>query len=212
MAAHVGNGQDRVYREVRIAGADDNQVGSVDCVADGAAQVCIGRAHVGDVEDDRLAAAAHEVMLEGQIALVSVDERAHGFVGHGQNGAGHTKTAPQPVSDFGEGVPLAQPLVAAQMHGQVAIANAEPLLATDRAEGFERGKGVVAPTPAHGRILHAGQVVENGVQIRADGEAPVLEVVARVHKHRERTRRQHRLEAGGHLGPAHAARQRQYTR
>ena len=92
-----------------------------------------------------------------------------------------------------------------QMEGQVLVAQPEPRLPAQALHLGQHVPGFAGAAPARLGVVDAGQPVEHGVDVRADGEAPVLEVVARVDDDGQRARGQGFLQAGREFGPADTA-------
>ena len=98
-----------------------------------------------------------------------------------------------------------EPLVAEEMEGEVLVAEAEPVLAAEAFHFGEDGPGFAGAAPAGVGVVDAGEAVEDGVDVGADGEAPVFEVVAGVDDDGERGGGQCCLQAGREFGPADTA-------
>ena len=159
----------------------------------------------GEVAEGGFAAAAYEVVLEGEIALVGMHECAYGFVAHWEDAGGDVELAAQAVGDFGQVDACFEPLVAEEMEGEVLVAESEPIFAAEALGLGEHVPGFVGAAPAGLGVVDGGQAVEDGVDVGADGEAPVLEVVAGVDDDGQVAGGQRCLQAGREFGPADTA-------
>ncbi len=100
---------------------------------------------------------------------------------------------------------LARPQAAGalQVGAQVAVAQAEPVRTTQRGEALQGVKGLIRPAPAGLGVGNARQGITHRVQVGADDQAEVLEIIAAVDHYRERFRRQAARQTIGQLGAAH---------
>src|SRR6266567_4034373 len=101
-----------------------------------------------------------------------------------------------------------EPPCALDMQGEITIAEAEPVLAAQRADGLHERPGLVPAAPPGDGIVEAGQHVGQRIDIGRDAEAEMLEIVARVGDNQQFVRRQHAAQAKRQLGAADTARQR----
>ncbi len=132
-------------------------------------------------------------------------EGAYGLVAHGQDAGGDVELLAQAVGDLGQVEAGFEPLVAEEVKGEVLVAEAEPVLA---AEAFHFGEHVpsfAGAAPAGVGVVDGGQAVEDGVDVGADCEAPVLEVIAGVDDDGQSAGGQRCLQAGREFGPADTA-------
>ena len=141
---------------------------------------CASRAVEAQGMHARLAAAAHEVVLERQRAFVGVDERAHGIVRHGQYGGGDAERLRDGCREIGELAAGGQQPGTAHVDGEVAVAEAEPGVAAELAQRIHEAPGLVAAAPAEDRVLQIGKRVGHGVDVGRDREPQVLEVIGGV--------------------------------
>ena len=93
------------------------------------------------------------------------------------------------------------------MQPEVAIAEREPVLAAEPADGLERVPGLVAAPPAALLVGKARERVEDRVEIRRDVEAEHLDVVADVADHARRGRARDVDDAADEARAAHASRE-----
>ena len=91
------------------------------------------------------------------------------------------------------------------MNRQVAIAEAEPIVAAERRERFHERPGLVSPTPSQLRVVEAGERVHQRVGIRRDMQAEMLEIVADIGHDEQIVRRQDPAEAERELGAPDAS-------
>jgi len=101
--------------------------------------------------------------------------------------------------------PPAQQRGAEDVGGQVAVAEAEPGLAAQQAQGLQAVEGVAPVAPAAGLVDQAGQGVGDDVQVRADVEAEELVVIAGIDDDRHLLRLHDPQEALQEAGAADAA-------
>ena len=95
------------------------------------------------------------------------------------------------------------------MEGEVAVAEEEPGLAAERRQRRHEGAALPRPPPAGLLVREPGEGVGERVEIGADFQAEMLEVVAGVGHDREAAGVvQHVAEAERELGAADAARER----
>ncbi len=75
---------------------------------------------------------------------------------------------------------------------------------------LHEGPGLVAPAPALGRIVEAGEGVEQRVDVGRDMKAEMDEIIAGVRHHGEKAGGEHAVEPERQLGAAYAAGERQH--
>ena len=109
------------------------------------------------------------------------------------------------------GPTLAQPFGAAQMHRQVSVAQAEPIFAAQFAHRPQHTGGIVGAAPSRRRVVDTRQVVDHRINVGADGQPPMLKVIAGVDHDGKRARGQDRLQPGRQFCAANATGQRHYT-
>ena len=144
----------------------------------------VGRAVFGAGEDDALdaglAAAAHEVVLELEVAYVCDHVRGERVVGHRQDRRADAHVAAEMDGDFCQALALPEQVGAREVGGDVAVAETEPGRAVQLRDGVEDGEGVACEAPAGLAIVEACERVGDGVEVGADAQAEVREVVAGV--------------------------------
>ena len=79
-----------------------------------------------------------------------------------------------------QGFPGLQAPRALHVQRQVPVPEPEPDLPAERLQGLQEVPALIAPPPAELGVGKTCQRVERGVEVRADQEAEVLEVIARV--------------------------------
>ena len=91
------------------------------------------------------------------------------------------------------GSPLRSACVRTRCTPEIAVTELEPRLPAEPGHDLHRLPGLVRPPPAALLVRHAGERVEDAVEVRRDVEAEHLDVVADVADHRHR-RRLHDLD------------------
>ena len=145
--------------------------------------------------------ALHEVGLERQPAGVGIDQRAHPVVGHRQQLGMNFEAGHQVGADAGERLAVRQQARAHHMRRQIGVADAEPRLLAVGRHHRQSVPGLVGQAPTGGRVGPAGQRVHERIEVRADVQAPELEVVSRVADHGKGIGRQGAVQALGQLRP-----------
>jgi hypothetical protein len=92
------------------------------------------------------------------------------------------------------------------MQSQVAIAEAEPRLAAEGGNRLERLPRLAGAAPAALLVVHAGQRVKDGVEIRGDVESEYVDVVSHVADDRDGSRADQLNESAYEPRAADAAR------
>ena len=92
-----------------------------------------------------------------------------------------------------------------QVQGDVFVAQAEPGVVAQPFAFVQHVERLVRPAPALLRMIDLGQVVEHGVDVGADEQAQVLEIVAGVDDDAEMIWRQELRQPMRQFRPAHAA-------
>ena len=98
------------------------------------------------------------------------------------------RRAAEVVSDRAQAVARDQAAGALDVGGEIGVAEAEPGLAAELRERRHEGPGLAGPSPAGLRIGDARERVRDGIQIRRDAKAEMLEVVAGVAHHHQANR------------------------
>ena len=163
------------------------------------------RALDADAGDRDAVAAPHEVLLEGHRALGGVEDRRERVVGRRQEGRAHPEAPGDLGGDDGLGRALGEPVGAVQVGREVPVAEREPVRAAQVGQGVARDPGLAGPAPAGGRVDQAGQRVGHGVEVRADDQPAVREVVADVDHRDEVGLVDHRAQREEQSGGAHPA-------
>ena len=105
---------------------------------------------------------------------------------------------------LGQAAPLTQQLAAIDVGGEVEVADQEPVGRAVALQQVERAGGVARDAPAKGRVRHARQRVEHRIEIGADPEPEMLEIVGGIADHRQRMGRQFQVDPLRELGPPNA--------
>jgi alpha-tubulin suppressor-like RCC1 family protein len=74
---------------------------------------------------------------------------------------------------------------ALDVNRKIAIAETKPVLATQRLDAVHERPGLIAPAPAGGGVVEVGQCVGQRVDVGADAEAKMLEIVTGVGDNRQ---------------------------
>ena len=210
--AHPRHGEDRLDADERVGRADDHRAQPF--VAQGRQKIRmrarILRAVEGKLAHDRAALKAHEIVLEVEPSLIRPQSGAQPIVRRRQHAGTDAEAAAEVGGDGGKSLALPQPTGALDMNRQVAIAEAEPVLAAERRERLHERPGLVLPAPSELRVVEAGQRVHQRVGVRRDMQAEMLEIVADIGDDEQIVRRQDPAQAQRELGAADAARQRDH--
>ena len=91
------------------------------------------------------------------------------------------------------------------MNREVAIAEAEPILAAERRERFHERPGLVLPAPSELRVVEASKRVHQRVGVRRDMQAEMLEIIADIGDDKQIVRRHDPAEAQRELGAPDAS-------
>ena len=153
---------------------------------------------------------AHEVLLQRQRASVGEETRPDLIVRHRHHARLQAEPAAQLERGLGEGRAAAKHLRAQHVRGEVSVPDSKPGLLAHRAQRVESVERLVLLTVAGCLVEHAGQAVDDRVDVRGDQESPELVIVGGVGDHREIAAGKHRIEARGQLRSAGAARDDDY--
>ncbi len=143
----------------------------------------------GQLPHDRTALKAHEIILEVEPPLVRSQSGPQPIVRRRQHAGTDAEAAAEVGGDGGESLAPPQPTGALDMDRQVAIAEAEPILAAERGQRFHERPGLVLPAPSQLRVVEAGKRVHQGVGVRRDMQAEMLEIVADIGDDKQIVRR-----------------------
>src|ERR1700720_4998592 len=91
------------------------------------------------------------------------------------------------------------------MNRQVAIAQAEPILAAERRERFHERPSLVVSPPSELRVVEASKRVHQRVGVWRDMQAEMLEIITDVGHAKQIVRRQDPAEAQRELGAPDAS-------
>jgi hypothetical protein len=92
-----------------------------------------------------------------------------------------------------------------QVHSKVAIAEAKPGRTAKLAQGLQSLKGLLSPPPSGGGIGHTGQCIAHRIQVRANIEAEVLEIIPGIDDYRQAFRRDNPSQTVRQFGAAYTA-------
>src|SRR5262249_23379048 len=157
------------YADQRVAGADDDGVGTQDGFADSGSGFRRVDVFETDAVDLRLGAAFDQVFLKMHLAFIC-DDRGRGVgVGHRQDARFDSERRSHAFGDLRKWAPLPQLLSAKNMSRQVAVAKVKPAFGLRVAEElFEAVESVAGQTPTVFGVDHPGQRVGDNVQVRRD--------------------------------------------
>ena len=207
-----GTRQDRIDAEPRVGRADDDagerrrRRGPRAPAALGRAS---GRALVADVAHHRPALLAHEVVLEGQRALVGLDHRAHRVVASWAGCARRRRASPPGARRRRS---ASRRRASRRVRSTCVARSPSPSLNQVGPAELARARCMkvqvsLAPAPAGLLVDEAGERIERGVDVGRDVQPQVLEVVAGVDDDGEPLAQQLR-QPERQLGAADAARER----
>ena len=138
----------------------------------------LGAAELQALDRPGGAVADHE-LLKGAPALDAADPRAHGVVAHRQHARAHADAPVQSLKRRAGGGSLGEHARALHAPRQVAVAEVEPDIRSERPQGVHHKEGVPAQSPA-ALVDLVGQPEGDQVGVRRDVRAVDLDVVARV--------------------------------
>ena len=152
-------------------------------------------------------------MLEGERAFRRLDDGWHRIVAHGHDVRLDAEPRAQCSRDRAQALARPQPPGPLDMDGEVLVTEEEPGLTAEGAKGFQEGAALPCPPPAGLRVREPGEGVGERVEIGADLEAEMLEVVAGIGDDGETARVvEHVAEPEGELGSADTAGERHVAR
>ncbi len=120
----------------------------------------------GESGDLGLAAALHEVALEGQDAVVGMHHGAHGLIGHGYDACVYSQPPAEIVADLAQAFTGRQAASAFHVNSQIRVAESKPGLAAQRLQRPHEGPRLPGTTPTGFGICDPCQGVENRVHVR----------------------------------------------
>ena len=143
---------------------------------------CAGllRPFVAKAQRLRPAALADEIVLEGERALRRLDDGWHRIVAHGHDARLDAEPRAKCSRDRAQALARPQSPGPLDMDGEVLVTEEEPGFTAERAKGLHEGAALPCPPPAGLRIREPCEGVGERVEIGADLEAEMLEVVAGV--------------------------------
>ena len=116
-------------------------------------------------------------MLEAELAGLRQHDRAHGVVAHRQHPGGDPQRPAKGGGHFGQGFTPAEALRSLHVGGEIPVAEPEPGLAAEVGERLQERPGLVRLAPAGDTIRDPGQRVHHRVEVRADTQSEMVEVV-----------------------------------
>ena len=200
----TGHGEHRSDGHERVGRGDDDPFGVGQGGEGGGGGV--GVLHAGEADGGGLdvVVAAHEVVLEADLALVhDRDHGPDGIVAHGHQRQAQVPGGDDLAGDLGQGGALPQPLGPVEVGTQVPIAQVEPGHPAVAPEGLHGLPGLADQAPAGLGVDRPGQGVGDRVDVGADVQAVQLDIVAGVDHRGDRRRVDDLHEAAQHPGGAH---------
>jgi hypothetical protein len=207
--AHSRQLEDRADRDHGIARADHDPGGLADRLEDAGARP--GRAGGGQVDAFHVVrrAVARQVLLEVHApAAAELHDGRTRIFRHGEDAARDAERAADLVADLGQARAPRQAQRAVVTDREVAIAESEPGLVAERAEGVDHRRGVALESIAPAAVYAARQRVGDDVDVRADVHAVEAAVVAGIDDDADLLRRCDPHQSGQEARRTDAARQR----
>jgi len=187
-----------------VGGADDDAVSFPESLRDARRRFRLFRPDDLDRRHRQGVALADEVLLQVEASLRGRHLGADRLLRH-RDHLGLEAEPPGQVGGDRRGPQTGAEEVGPQdMGGQVPVAEPEPGLLAIALEHLEHGEGFAVDAPVGLLVEDPRQPVENRVGIRADRQAPELEVVPGVGDHRQRARRKDPVQPFGEHRPAGA--------
>ena len=193
--AQAGDGEDGADAEEGVAGREDEPLRVADGIGHAGGGNGLLRARETQARDLGRGGEAHHVVLEGELAVRRAHDGGDACVGGGQDGRVHAEGARQFGHDGVHGAALAQQARAVHGGGEVAVAEVEPAVVAEAAQGVRHGEGVAREPPAGFGVDHAREGVDDDVDVGGNVQAEHLHVVAHVGDDGH----------GGGIGDAHEA-------
>ena len=166
-----------------------------------------GRRALGAVAESahrRGAAMLHEVLLERQLAELRQYRGGGRLIAHRQELRPHAEAPRELAGDRRERHALRLQLAPIEVQGDVAIAQLEPGIDLELTPLRLHPPGFVRPAPSLLRVGDAGERIQHGVQVRADRQSPMLEIVAGIDDDGKRTGCENLLQSVRQLRAADA--------
>jgi len=150
--AEAGDSEDGSDGDDGVRGAEEDGAGA----AEGLKNARSGRGPAGASEmnaTDAVAVAAPDKPgLEVEEAGGGADHGANGVVGHGDDGRFDAEGTGNFAGHLGQGCALLEAAGAVEVGGEVAVAELEPGVGAETAEGFEAVEGVAGDSPTAGGV------------------------------------------------------------
>lgn len=162
------------------------------------ARRCLFRAIEARADEARRTAVAHEVVLKSEFTFLGNDAGAHRLVTHRHHAMRHAERGAQIGRDLRKTGALTQAGATVQVRGQIQIAEPEPAFTTQRLQRLHATPGLALLAPAEFVVMAACERIHHTVQVRANRQAKVFEVVTCIDRNGQRPRRQHLGQSGRH--------------
>ena len=128
----------------------------------------------------------HEPILKAKFALLRrLDARLPALVRRRQDAVRHAERAGDLRSNLRQPLPRRKSLRSEQMERDVTVAQQEPSVATELPHGLKQREALRFASPAPLLGCKPSKRVGHGVEVGADSEPPMVEVIACVDHDRE---------------------------
>ena len=209
--AHASNTENRVDTHHRITWADEDDVGILDCI-----DKSIRRRGIFDtVEANSFyiigMSPADEVLLKIEPAICSLYVRVYRIIGHGDDARFDTQSVGKLCGNLGQELAISQSLCTENVRGEILITKQEPRVLTESGDGIQRGAGITSNAPTLLYIGQSAQCVEHSIDIRANLQAPDLQIIGCIDDCGQTISEPGRRETIQHAGPTDSSCQSRYS-
>jgi hypothetical protein len=153
----------------------------------------------------RLATSAHKIVLKSDFLRAEVDAGLNWLIAHGYDPRAYAEPGGYIGRDDTQRFLVFQTPGTFNMQGKVAIAEPEPGLRSKRFEHPHERPGLVPAPPTQLDIVEPAQGVENGVNIGANAQAQVVEVITGIDDDGQSVLRQYSIQSKRELRAADAS-------
>ena len=197
--------QDRIDGNERVRRPDDDHRRVLQRRGDFGGR-CLRRAAVqGETGNGRGCAQTHEVILKRHRAIGCFDDGRRNRIRHWQDARPDPERPGQCYRDFGQPFPRAHAPRALHMHGEIPVTEEEPVRSPKFTHRGHETVALVLPSPALRQVGAVRKGIDQRVDVGADAQAQMVEVVAGVGDDRQVPGRQHPGQSQRQLGPADTA-------
>jgi hypothetical protein len=131
-----------------------------------------------------------KIFLKGNLTNFSIHPGGHEVICYWQNCNVNPPSAAKIRCNLTEGISFSQAMGALEVSTQVTIPQPEPAWTAEAADSLDGVPRLVATPPAGGGIGKARQGIANRVQVRADVQTQMLEIIAHIDDNSQAFRRQ----------------------